>query len=169
MFLQKVYRVSPMMAVLFGSFALLTVVANVVKYQATPLFLWGMFSANAAINEEYLVYQYVTTAGDTLNYTDFATANPARTMLLGSADLAHTIAADSTKTHPIVRAFLPKLRQRLSTANFAKIENLLVRTITKNDANLANLKADSLWRNDFILHHFNKQIKSVCVVKYKYE
>ena len=153
------------MGIAFSGFALLSVLVNIIKYQATPFFLWGMFSANAQIEHEYEVVQFVTTGDDTLNYSNFATSNVLRTMLLGSADLAQKTADE--QMHPLEKLLAPKFDQRLSAANSAKALVFTQKILNTN--NLAvQLKADSLWRNACLEQHFHTKIKRCFVQKIRF-
>jgi hypothetical protein len=162
MYLAKIFRHSKLMGVAFSGFALLSVVVNIIKYQATPFFLWGMFSANAPIEREYEVVQFVTTDNDTLNYSSFATSNVLRTMLLGSADLAQKIAHN--KAHPLETVLVPKLAKRLSAENSRKI-GFFLEKVLHHENTTAQLKADSLWRVERIAQHFHTKIKRTFVQK----
>jgi hypothetical protein len=158
MYLIRVFRHSKRMGIAFGGFALLSLVVNAIKYEATPLFLWGMFSANSVVEKEYKVFQFVGTDEDTLNYTDFGTANTMRTLLIGTADLAATIVLKDT--NPALKVYIQKFQKRLSPVNFEAVKDILVFDILKNDKNRMQLYADSLWRNRLLETHFHTKIKN---------
>jgi len=68
-YLAKLYRFNKTLFTLVTGFFFLTFLVNVLKAQATPFFIWGMFSERASITNQYKVVRVVVNDTVLIDYT----------------------------------------------------------------------------------------------------
>lgn len=156
MYLKRLYQNSAVLGVFVFFFAAGTVFFNFLGLQTTPFYVWAMFSEKLPIKPSPTIYTLVAD-GDTLNYTDFATNNLTRTLLVSTLALEDEMREQHEDP---LRAWLKTKLKTHYTAWQPCIEAVT------NDTSRASTAKIERWRARYLEQQFHR--KNIRILRQTY-